>query len=266
MPIYYATGSRFESQETAIIGNTCLYGATGGKLFAAGVAGERFAVRNSGAMAVVEAAGDHCCEYMTGGNITVLGPTGVNFGNQSMGQTVSRTVELTNVPQIRDAAVMLELLSSLGAGVEESGPFAWIIDGSPVVSRPVPGRLACEIRASFLLAGPLLARRGEVVLPPPGGDVIGRRRLDTHFLALGRLGAKVMSEQLKGKRVRQIFGGVLVIFFLEWLEMDVIRTSQDIERAIGVTVLGAIPPSAGDSPAPSGDKGRQLIPGLRGSH
>ena len=72
--------SSFASQETAIVGNTCLYGATGGKLFAAGVAGERFAVRNSGAFAVIEGAGDHCCEYMTGGCITVLGPTGVNFG------------------------------------------------------------------------------------------------------------------------------------------------------------------------------------------
>ncbi len=70
----------FKSNETAIIGNTCLYGATGGKLFAAGSAGERFAVRNSGVHAVVEGAGDHCCEYMTGGQITVLGKTGYNFG------------------------------------------------------------------------------------------------------------------------------------------------------------------------------------------
>ena len=72
--------SAFKSNETTIIGNTCLYGATGGKLFAAGLAGERFAVRNSGAVAVVEGAGDHCCEYMTGGTIVVLGETGVNFG------------------------------------------------------------------------------------------------------------------------------------------------------------------------------------------
>ncbi|WP_290519636.1 glutamate synthase large subunit [Alcanivorax sp.] len=73
-------GSPFKSQETAIIGNTCLYGATGGKLYAAGTAGERFGVRNSGAHAIVEGAGDHCCEYMTGGSITVLGRTGHNFG------------------------------------------------------------------------------------------------------------------------------------------------------------------------------------------
>tara|TARA_R110002073_G_scaffold78991_7_gene190172 strand:+ start:41555 stop:46030 length:4476 start_codon:yes stop_codon:yes gene_type:complete len=73
-------GSAFKTQNTSIVGNTCLYGATGGKLFAAGTAGERFGVRNSGASAVVEGVGDHCCEYMTGGLITVLGQTGYNFG------------------------------------------------------------------------------------------------------------------------------------------------------------------------------------------
>ncbi|HET9122000.1 MAG TPA: glutamate synthase large subunit, partial [Acidiferrobacteraceae bacterium] len=66
--------------ESAIIGNTCLYGATGGRLYAAGLAGERFAVRNGGAFAVVEGLGDHGCEYMTGGVVLVLGPTGLNFG------------------------------------------------------------------------------------------------------------------------------------------------------------------------------------------
>ncbi len=73
-------GARYATHETVIMGNTCLYGATGGELFAAGVAGERFAVRNSGALAVIEGAGDHCCEYMTGGAVCVLGRTGVNFG------------------------------------------------------------------------------------------------------------------------------------------------------------------------------------------
>jgi len=78
--VYPPIGSRFASHETAIIGNTCLYGATGGYLYAAGVAGERFAVRNSGAVAVVEGVGDHGCEYMTGGAVVVLGRTGINFG------------------------------------------------------------------------------------------------------------------------------------------------------------------------------------------
>jgi glutamate synthase (NADPH/NADH) large chain len=72
--------SNFSARDTVIMGNTCLYGATGGELYAAGRAGERFAVRNSGALAVVEGTGDHCCEYMTGGVVCVLGTTGVNFG------------------------------------------------------------------------------------------------------------------------------------------------------------------------------------------
>ena len=72
--------SSFVARDTIIMGNTCLYGATGGELYAAGTAGERFAVRNSGALAVVEGTGDHCCEYMTGGVVCVLGHTGVNFG------------------------------------------------------------------------------------------------------------------------------------------------------------------------------------------
>ena len=72
-------GSTFNPEENIICGNTTLYGATSGEVFINGVAGERFAVRNSGATAVVEGAGDHCCEYMTGGIVVVLGQTGRNF-------------------------------------------------------------------------------------------------------------------------------------------------------------------------------------------
>ena len=73
-------GVEYLSHKTMIMGNTCLYGATGGKLYACGRAGERFAVRNSGAHAVIEGTGDHTCEYMTGGIVTILGQVGVNFG------------------------------------------------------------------------------------------------------------------------------------------------------------------------------------------
>ncbi|MEW6729426.1 MAG: glutamate synthase-related protein, partial [Pseudomonadota bacterium] len=78
--LFQPKGTSLPTHETPIIGNTCLYGATGGKLFAAGTAGERFGVRNSGAFAVIEGCGDHGCEYMTGGIVTILGRTGVNFG------------------------------------------------------------------------------------------------------------------------------------------------------------------------------------------
>lgn len=73
-------GVAYKSHRAVIMGNTCLYGATGGRLYAAGLAGERFAVRNSGARAVVEGIGDNGCEYMTGGIVSILGETGVNFG------------------------------------------------------------------------------------------------------------------------------------------------------------------------------------------
>ena len=80
LAIYPAKGAAFAKNGFTIAGNTCLYGATGGRLYAAGQVGERFAVRNSGALAVVEGTGDNCCEYMTGGVVVVLGCTGVNFG------------------------------------------------------------------------------------------------------------------------------------------------------------------------------------------
>ncbi len=80
LAVFPPKASELKTNDSIIIGNTCLYGATGGQLYAAGVAGERFGVRNSGALAVIEGAGDHCCEYMTGGAVIVLGETGYNFG------------------------------------------------------------------------------------------------------------------------------------------------------------------------------------------
>ncbi|MFE8602242.1 glutamate synthase large subunit [Archangium violaceum] len=77
--VYPPADSRFTPEENVLVGNTVLYGATAGEVYLRGLAGERFAVRNSGAQAVVEGVGDHCCEYMTGGAVVVLGPTGRNF-------------------------------------------------------------------------------------------------------------------------------------------------------------------------------------------
>ena len=79
--------AKFEAATNAIAGNTCLYGATGGRLFVSGRAGERFCVRNSGAVAVVEGVGDHGCEYMTNGTVAILGKTGKNFGAGMSGGT-----------------------------------------------------------------------------------------------------------------------------------------------------------------------------------
>lgn len=100
-------------------------------------------------------------------------------------------VILENVPRIRDVETFLRIVASLGAEVEWSGPNEVTVDPRSVEVDDIDRELAVRIRASLLLAGPLLARFGHVALPPPGGDVIGRRRMDTHFLAFRALGARV---------------------------------------------------------------------------
>jgi UDP-N-acetylglucosamine 1-carboxyvinyltransferase len=100
-------------------------------------------------------------------------------------------VELDNIPRIRDVETMLALLQDLGGQVEWTATNTVKVDTHAVRPKPLDPALCARIRASILLAGPMLARFGAVTLPPPGGDVIGRRRVDTHFLALEQLGASV---------------------------------------------------------------------------
>jgi glutamate synthase (NADPH/NADH) large chain len=118
-------GSLFDADKNVIIGNTTLYGATSGEIFISGIAGERFAVRNSGATAVVEGAGNHCCEYMTGGRVVVLGSTGNNFAAGMSGGIAyvlneegdfdyycnMGMVELTLVENISDKTELIGLIS-----------------------------------------------------------------------------------------------------------------------------------------------------------
>ncbi|MBR0477279.1 MAG: UDP-N-acetylglucosamine 1-carboxyvinyltransferase [Treponema sp.] len=101
------------------------------------------------------------------------------------------TVTLRNIPDIEDTGVMLEILKALGAKVEKSGNHIWKITAAEIKRTDIPSEYTKKIRASILFAGPLVARTGKAALFPPGGDVIGRRRLDTHFLALTELGARV---------------------------------------------------------------------------
>jgi len=103
----------------------------------------------------------------------------------------TQPVTLQNIPHIRDVETLLEIVASLGAEVRWDDNNVVTVDASSVASADVDRALAERIRASLLLAGPLLARFGRVDLPPPGGDVIGRRRMDTHFLAFTALGAEV---------------------------------------------------------------------------
>ncbi|MBE1300058.1 MAG: glutamate synthase large subunit [Alteromonadaceae bacterium] len=122
--IYPHRTATFDTHTAAIMGNTCLYGATGGKLFAAGRAGERFGVRNSGAIAVVEGTGDNACEYMTGGIVAILGKIGVNFGAgmtggfayllDEDGDIESRVnSELVEIMNITDKVILSEHLRGL---------------------------------------------------------------------------------------------------------------------------------------------------------
>jgi len=100
-----------------ILGNTALYGATSGRLFAAGSAGDRFAVRNSGATAVIEGAGDHCCEYMTGGVVVVLGPVGRNLG-AGMSNGVAYVLDEGKVPLAARCNPDMVVVSDLDAADE----------------------------------------------------------------------------------------------------------------------------------------------------
>ena len=103
----------------------------------------------------------------------------------------SSPVILRNIPDIEDTAIMLNILRSFGASAEKIGSGAWKIEAKTVQCACIPAELSKKIRASILFAGPMIARCGKAQMLPPGGDVIGRRRLDTHFLALTKLGAQV---------------------------------------------------------------------------
>src|SRR3954454_255753 len=149
---------------------------------------------------------------------------------------VTEPVHLTNVPRIRDVETMVELLRNVGADAEWEGPNEVRVDASELDKWEVDERLSRRIRASFLLAGPLLARLGRAELPPPGGDVIGRRRLDTHIHAFEQLGArielgrgyKLTVDRLVGRRI-----------FLD--EASVMGTENAIMAAVfaeGETTIG----------------------------
>ena len=145
-------------------------------------------------------------------------------------------VQLTNVPRIRDVQTMLELLVDIGADVEWTGENEVAIDSTSVHKTELDEELCRRIRASFLLAGPLLARFGRVTVPPPGGDVIGRRRLDPHIHGLAELGVEIeidgrfemSASALRGKAV-----------FLD--EASVMATENVVMAAVlaeGETILG----------------------------
>jgi UDP-N-acetylglucosamine 1-carboxyvinyltransferase len=144
-------------------------------------------------------------------------------------------VELSNIPRILDVDTMLALLRGTGAEADWVGPHDVRIDASGVTTTELDEELCNQIRASILLSGPLLARFGTATVPPPGGDVIGRRRIDTHIHALAALGADVQTGQRYEMRAERLRGTSL---FLD--EASVTGTENAIMAAVlaeGETVL-----------------------------
>ena len=145
-------------------------------------------------------------------------------------------VVLRNVPRIRDVDTMLELVASTGAEVTWSAPGELRIDPAGVRSVRLDPALCTRIRASVLLAAPLVARTGHCLLPPPGGDVIGRRRLDTHLLAFRSLGARARFGRVLELEAERLVGGRM---FLD--EASVTATENAITAAVlaeGETIIG----------------------------
>ena len=136
-------------------------------------------------------------------------------------------VTLTNVPAIRDVETMIALVADLGVDVRPLGEGAVRIHAVDVAKRELDEQLCARIRASILLAGPLLARWGEAIVPPPGGDVIGRRRLDTHIHAFVRLGAEVRANRRFHMRTDGLVGAHI---FLD--EASVTGTENAVTAAV----------------------------------
>jgi UDP-N-acetylglucosamine 1-carboxyvinyltransferase len=148
----------------------------------------------------------------------------------------SEPVVLTNVPRIRDVETMTELLSDVGADVDWLGPNEVRVSAESVNKLELDAELCSRMRASFLLAGPLLSRCGRVSVPPPGGDVIGRRRLDPHIHALAELGAEIEIARRYDMRTDGLIGSGI---FLD--EASVMATENAVMAAVlapGETVIG----------------------------
>lgn len=137
------------------------------------------------------------------------------------------TVILRNIPDIEDTLVMLSILRSLGVEVEQIEPHCHKITAKNITESDIPPELSRKIRASILFAGPLVARTGKAVMPPPGGDVIGRRRLDTHFLALQELGVRISVGGAFSFSANKLAGADI---FLD--EMSVTATENTVMAAV----------------------------------
>jgi UDP-N-acetylglucosamine 1-carboxyvinyltransferase len=144
-------------------------------------------------------------------------------------------ITLRNLPDIRDVRTMRALLESLGVSIHCIDPHTWEIQAKEVQPANLDPNLCKDIRASILLAGPMLSRNGKIKLPPPGGDVIGRRRVDTHILSLGALGVQVEYNRYFSFHVDKLLGANILLD-----EASVTATENTIMAAVmakGTTII-----------------------------
>ena len=145
------------------------------------------------------------------GDVTVSGNKNAALKMLPACLLTDEPVILTNMPDIADVRVTVELMRSLGAQVEMLGDHRVRVHAKDVITSTLPANLCLQTRASVVFAGPVLARTGALEMPPPGGDVIGRRRLDTHILALRRMGTEVEFDGTFHMRAPSLHGADILL-------------------------------------------------------
>lgn len=181
------------------------------------------------------------CRYIIEGGFPIKGKIRISGNKNAALPCIAASllsaepIILKNLPEIEDVIVMFDILRAFGSDVEKLSHGEYRIITKEIKTSEVPQKLAKHIRASILFAGPLLARTHKVLLPPPGGDIIGRRRLDTHFIALSELGARVEIDGVFKLSANKLVGADL---FLD--EASVTATENAIMASVlaeGQTVI-----------------------------
>ena len=173
------------------------------------------------------------------GTLTPSGNKNAALPMMAAALLTDETVVLRNVPRIEDIRTMVEIISALGVEIAQTGDHELTIHAQKVRTTDLHPELCRHIRASILLAGPVLARCGRINLPPPGGDVIGRRRVDTHLMALRSLGAEIEIGNGYAMKTSELNGQEI------FLDEASVTATENTLMAISRAVLSAI---AGSSP------------------
>lgn len=183
-------------------------------------------------------------KYIVEGGFPIKGKIKANGNKNAALPCIAATllsdeeIILENIPEIEDVHVLFDILRYLGSDVKKIRDHIYKVKTNDIKTSELPVDLCGKVRASILFAGPILARTGKVILPPPGGDVIGRRRLDTHFLAMSKLGARVEVDGVFKLTANKLIGEDI---FLD--EASVTATENAIMAAVlaeGDTILSNV--------------------------